>query len=291
MTESVPRTMVGPIQLVVIGFPADAKFSGEILKALSDLRGRGVIRLIDGMFVRKDADGKIVASARDSDLSLAQREYMGAVVGGLLGLVTGGDEESEALGATLAAQAIHDDAFGLGIGDLQKVKDQIGAGQSALLLLIEHQWALELKGAVRNAGGVPITQGFLTPEALFMVGAEVQAVVQAEQTIEIAAAVEGAALLSALATVEAAELVQQAAVAETARVLIAAGLIEEAAVDDVIATLVAADLIKQAALDDAKAAVAEANAEVAAIKEAQAATNGQLAAPATVAVTANGATE
>jgi len=291
VTESVPKTMVGPIQLVVIGFPPDAKFSGEIIKALTDLRGRGVIRLIDALFVRKDADGKVVASVRDSDLTLAQREYMGAVVGGLLGLLTGGDQESEALGATLAAQAVHDDAFGLGIGDLQNVKDQIGPGQAALLLLVEHQWALELKGAVRNAGGVPITQGFLTPEALFMVGAEVQAVVQAEQTIEIAAAVEGAALLSALATVEAAEMVQQAAVAETARVLIAAGLIEEAAVDDVVETLVAADLIKQAALEDARAAVALANAEVAAIKEAQSATNGQLAEPATATVASNAATE
>src|SRR5262249_26913328 len=283
--------MVGPIQLVVVGFPPDARFSGEILKALSDLRGRGVIRLIDALFVRKDADGKIVSSARDSDLTLAQREYMGAVVGGLLGLLAGGDRESEALGATLAAQAIHDDAFGLGIGDLQKVKDQIGPGQSALLLLIEHQWALELKGAVRGAGGVPITQGFLTPEALFMVGAEVQAVVEAEQTIEIAAAIEGAALLSALATVEAAELVQQAAVAETARVLIAAGLIEEAAVDDVIETLIAADLIKQAPLDDARAAGALANAEVAAVKGAQSATHGQLAEPAPATVASSAKTE
>ena len=291
MTESATKTMVGPIQLVVIGFPLDAKFSGEIIKALSDLRGRGVIRLIDALFVRKDADGKIVASVRDSDLTLAQREYLGAVVGGLLGLVAGGDEESEALGATLAAQNIHDDAFGLGIGDLQKVKDQIGPGQAALVLLIEHQWALELKGAVRGAGGVPVTQGFLTPEALFMVGAEVQAVVQAEQTIEFAQAVEGAALLSALATVEAAELVQQAAVAETARVLIAAGLIEEAAVEEVIETLVAADLIKQAALDDARTAVAQANAEVAAIKEAQSPTNGQLAEPAPAAVGSTAKTE
>src|SRR5262249_43569993 len=152
------------------------------------------------------------------------------------------------------AEAVADNAFGFGIGDLQNVKDQIPAGASALLLLIEHQWALELKGAVRNAGGVPIVQGFLTPEALFMVGAELQAVVRAEDTIAMARAVEGAAILDALATVEAAEMMQDAAVAETARVLIAAGLIEEAAAEEVVETLVAADLIKQKALDEAKAA-------------------------------------
>jgi uncharacterized membrane protein len=262
---------LAPVQLVVIGFPPSAEFKGEIIRALSDLRGRGVIRLIDALFVRKDAQGNISGSMRESDLSLHQRELLGAIVGGLLGLVAGGDEESEALGATLAAQAVADNAFGFGIGDLQNVKDQIPAGSAALVLLIEHLWALELKQAVRNAGGVPVTQGFLTPEALFMVGAEVRAVTEAEDTIALAAAVEGVAVLGALATVEAAEEIQQAAVAETARVLLAAGLIEAAAAQDVIDTLLAADLIKQEALAEAKSAVADSNAQVEEMKAAQAA--------------------
>jgi uncharacterized membrane protein len=261
--------MVGPIQLVVIGFPAEAQFTGEIIKALSDLRGRGVIRLIDAMFVRKDAEGRINASIRESDLTLAEREKLGAVVGGLLGAISGGDEESEALGATLAAQAVHDNAFGFGIGDLQKVRDQIPNGTSAMLLLFEHRWAVDLKHAVRDTGGVPIVQGFLTPEALFMVGEELRFVVEAEDTIAVAQAVEGAALLSAMATVEASELIQQAAVAETARVLMAAGLIEAEAAQEVIDTLMAADLIKQEALDEARAVVQQQQAEVAALKAGQ----------------------
>ena len=259
---STTNPMVGPIQLVVIGFPPEAQFRGEIMRAYSDLRGRGVIRVIDALFVRKDAQGRISASVRESDLTLHERESLGAIVGGLLGLMAGGDQESEALGATLAAQAIADNAFGFGIGDLQNVKDQIPAGNAALLLLIEHQWALELKGAVRGAGGVPIVQGFLTPEALLMVGAELRAVVDAENTIAQATALQARAVLSTLAVVEAAEEIQQAAVAQTARVLIAAGLIEEAAAQDVIETLVAADLIKQEALAEARAAVEDANAEV-----------------------------
>jgi len=273
--ESATTSRVAPVQLVVIGFPPDAQFRGEIIRALSDLRGRGVIRLIDALFVRKDADGNVVASMRESDLTLHERELMGAVAGGLLGLMAGGDQESEALGATLAAQAIAvDDAFGLGIGDLQNIKDQLPANTSALVLLIEHLWARELKGAVRGAGGIPIVQGFLTPEALLMVGAELRAVVEAEDTIALAQAVQGAAILSTLATLEAADEIQQAAVAETARVLIAAGLIEDAAAQDVIDTLVAADLIKREALAEATEAVAKANAEIDATKTAQAATNG-----------------
>jgi len=273
--ESATTSRVAPVQLIVIGFPPDAQFRGEIIRTLSDLRGRGVIRLIDALFVRKDADGNVVGQMRDSDLTLHEREVLGAVAGGLLGLMAGGDQESEALGATLAAQAIAvDDAFGLGIGDLQNIKDQLPAGNSALVLLIEHLWARELKGAVCGAGGITIVQGFLTPEALLMVGAELRAVVEAEDTIALAQAVQGAAILSALATVEVAEEIQLAAVAETARVLIAAGLIEDAAAQDVIETLVAADLIKQEALAEAKAAVEQANGEIAATKAAQAATNG-----------------
>jgi uncharacterized membrane protein len=281
--ESSSQPLVGPIQLVVIGFPPDAQFRGEIIRALSDLRGHGVIRLIDALFVRKDAEGRVNASIRESDLTLHERETLGAIVGGLLGLMAGGDRESEALGATLAAQAIADNAFGFGISDLQNVKDQIPPGSSAMVLLIEHRWALELKGAVRNAGGVPIIQGFITPEALFMVGAEMRAIVEAEDTIALAQAIEGAAILSAMATVQAAEVVQQAAVAETARVLLAAGLIEAEAVQEVIDVLVAADLIKQEALDEARAAVDQSNAEIKAIKAAQG--NGQLPAPETAPVT------
>jgi predicted nucleic-acid-binding protein len=79
-----------------------------------------------------------------------------------------------------------------------------------------------------------------------------------------------------MASVQAAEVIQQAAVAETARVLIAAGLIEAEATTEVIETLLAADLIKQEALDEAREVVEQANAEVAAIKAAQAQTNGAL---------------
>jgi uncharacterized membrane protein len=263
--------LVGPIQLVVIGFPRDAQFRGEIIRALSEVRGHGTIRLIDALFVRKDDQGKISASMRDSDLTLHEREALGAVAGGLLGLMAGGDEESEALGATLAAQAIADDAFGLGIGNLQKVKDQVPPGSAALVLLIEHSWALDLKSAVRGAGGVPLVEGFLTPEALLMVGAEVRAVAEAENTIALAEAAQGIAILDAIATIEEAEEIKQAAAAETARVLIAAGLIEAAAAQDVVDTLVAAELIKAEARAEASAAIEERNAELKALQEAQAA--------------------
>ena len=107
--------LIGPIQLVVISFPQDVRFRGEILRAFSNIRGHGVIRLIDALFVRKDADGRVTASMRESDLALEEREALGAIVGcGLLGLADRGDAESAGAVAALAAESIADDAFGFG---------------------------------------------------------------------------------------------------------------------------------------------------------------------------------
>jgi uncharacterized membrane protein len=261
-------TMIGPIQLVVIGFPRDAQFRGEIIRALADVRGRGVVRLIDALFVRKDDQGRITAMMHESDLSTEQRATMGAVAGMLLGSAAGGTEAGAAM-AGAAAQSVIEGAFGLGLADLKDASDRIAPGTSALLLLVEHAWATELKAAVRGAGGVPLVQGFLTPEALLLVGAEVRAVVEAENTIALADAVKGAAVLDALAVAEAAEEVKQAAAAEAARALIAAGLIEEAAAQEVVDTLVAAELIEEQAVAAAAAAVERANAQVEEVKAAQ----------------------
>jgi uncharacterized membrane protein len=109
------KPLLGPLQLVVIGFPSDADMHGQIMREFSNIRGRGIIRVIDALFVRKDDQGRINAAVRESDLSLHEREVLGAIAGGLLGLMKSGDEEGEALGATLAAQAIAEGAFGLGM--------------------------------------------------------------------------------------------------------------------------------------------------------------------------------
>src|SRR5512135_2243350 len=47
----------GPIDVVVIGYPPGAPMTGEAIPILLDLVDRGIIRVLDAMFVRKDADG------------------------------------------------------------------------------------------------------------------------------------------------------------------------------------------------------------------------------------------
>ena len=51
---------LGPVEFIVIGFPGN-KFKGDILPALGDLVSSGLIRIMDLAFVKKDADGSILA--------------------------------------------------------------------------------------------------------------------------------------------------------------------------------------------------------------------------------------
>jgi len=48
---------LGPIDVVVIGYPPGAPMTGEAVPIFLDLADRGIIRVLDARFVRKDADG------------------------------------------------------------------------------------------------------------------------------------------------------------------------------------------------------------------------------------------
>jgi uncharacterized membrane protein len=266
---------IGPIQLVVIGFETNDRFRGDIMRELDTLRGRGVIRVLDLLFVMKDEAGDIFAF-EDTDLSDEEEAEYGAVISAMIGLGKGQDVET----AMSEALAVSQNDYGLTEADIRQVADKVEPGTSAAILLVEHAWAAGFKEAVRQAGGHMLAQGFLTPEALFMVGAELQAIVEAEAAIEVAEAVKGAAMLDALATVVeageiadaaldeaaeavvAAEMIKTAAAAEAIRALIVAGLIEDAAAHEAIEALVAAELIEEAAFGEAQDAVAQAEAVV-----------------------------
>ena len=47
----------GPIDVVVIGYPPDEPKTGEPVPILLDLVDRGIIRVLDALFVQKDEDG------------------------------------------------------------------------------------------------------------------------------------------------------------------------------------------------------------------------------------------
>jgi hypothetical protein len=65
-------------------------------------------------------------------------------------------------------------------------------GSSAGFLLVEHVWARDLKRAIRQTGGFSIGEGFLTPEAVAEVAAELVALSEIFDELEAEEAATGA---------------------------------------------------------------------------------------------------
>jgi len=136
---------LGPVDIVVIGFPPDAPKTGEAIPLFIDLVDRGIIRVLDVLMVQKDADGS-VAGVEITDLGEGFEElrvFEGARTGML------GDEDAVTAG------------------------DALEPGEAAVLICYENAWAAPFASAVRRNGGrmlaferVPVQDLLETIEAL-----------------------------------------------------------------------------------------------------------------------------
>jgi uncharacterized membrane protein len=162
---------IGPVQMLAIGFDPEARFEGKIMDELASLERHETIRILDLLFVGKDAEtGDLLALDY-------QGEELGAIVGALLGFDFEGEQPAE-------VSEIEGHAFGLSEGDIQEIAASLHPGSSAGFLLIEHVWARDLKRAIRDAGGFPLGEGFLTPETLAAVATELLAMSEALEELE-----------------------------------------------------------------------------------------------------------
>jgi hypothetical protein len=142
--------MLGPVQLLVCGFDPEAEMRGEILAELGRLSDAGTIRVLDVLVVRKEDDDTV---------SIVEANEGGSVVAVLTGLH--GDEQAADLPPEYEDI---DDA------DVWFPADEIPAGSTAALALIEHRWALGLKQALRGTGGALIAESWIDPLDLQAVG-------------------------------------------------------------------------------------------------------------------------
>jgi Family of unknown function (DUF6325) len=138
-------TDVGPVQLMSIGFEPGASFEGRIVDELAKLESERTIRILDLLFVARDTESDELVVLEH------QEESMGAVVAALLGLELDGGEEQE-------------HSFGFSSNEIAEMAAGLEPGAAAGLILIEHVWARDLKRAIRDAGGQPLGEAFLTPE-------------------------------------------------------------------------------------------------------------------------------
>ena len=240
--------MTAPLQVIALSFSREAGSEGRILAEVDRLRGRGVLRLLDMVFVAKSQDGMI------ERLTIGDDEDFGSLLAAVVPVANG----SPVAPAPVFGSAAFDRA------DARALADSLEPGTALAFLLVEHYWAAPLFDAIAETGGTLIGEGFLTAETGLVVGAEVAAMEEAAEVIAQAQAEEAVALLAAAAAeAEAAQAVadsqriQSAAAAGAVRALITAGLVEEAAAHEAVTALTAAGLIVAAADQAADDAVAE----------------------------------
>jgi hypothetical protein len=138
---------IGPVEYIVLGFPGN-NFTGEIAPALAKLIESDTIRVLDLLFVGKDADGNVLAIEFDELEELAAFAGIEGEVGGII------SEE-----------------------DIVHVAEALEPNSSAALLIWEDVWATEFAVAVRDAGGVLLEGARIPYEIVEAVFADLPAAV------------------------------------------------------------------------------------------------------------------
>jgi Family of unknown function (DUF6325) len=128
---------IGPIDYLVVEWPSGKEPTGEGMPMLVDLVDRGIIRVLDLAFVRKEEDGSVVGL----DLDLLRSDPQLTVFEGASSGLLGQDDYDEA-GAALEP------------------------GASAALLVYENTWAAPFASALRRSGAQLVANGRIPVNAI-----------------------------------------------------------------------------------------------------------------------------
>ena len=117
---------IGPVEYIIVGFPGN-QFNGEIAPELGKLVESGTIRILDLVFITKDADGNVHGIEFEDHDDVALFNALDGEVGGFIS-----DE------------------------DIDYAAAELEPNSSAALLIWEDVWATPFVEAMRNSGGVLI---------------------------------------------------------------------------------------------------------------------------------------
>ncbi|GGW87800.1 hypothetical protein GCM10010350_84920 [Streptomyces galilaeus] len=129
---------MGPIDYLVVEFPGN-RMTGEGLPLLVDLVDRGLIRILDLTFIRKDADGS-VSGLEIGDLTSDGALDLAVFEGASSGL--------------------------LGQDDLEEAANALEPGNSAGVLIYENVWAAPFAAALRRGGAELVASGRIPAPAV-----------------------------------------------------------------------------------------------------------------------------
>lgn len=130
---------LGPIDYVVVEFPADRPPDGSALPLLRDLERQGIIRVLDLAFVRRDADGSIVG------VDIADVGLQGDIDVTMFADASSGLVDRE---------------------DLDEAGSVLEPGCSAAVLVYENTWAAPFARALRRNGAQLVAGGRIPVQAI-----------------------------------------------------------------------------------------------------------------------------
>jgi uncharacterized protein DUF6325 len=137
-TDKDEAESLGPISYLIVEFP-DSQMTGEGFPILLDLVDRGLIRILDFVFVRREVDGSIAAlELQDID---ADGQFDVAVFEGV-------------------SSGLLDES------DLEDAKAAIQPGSSAGILIFENRWAAPFIGALRRGEAELVAAGYISQDTL-----------------------------------------------------------------------------------------------------------------------------
>jgi Family of unknown function (DUF6325) len=138
---------LGPLEYIVIGFEGN-RFDGSIAHEIEKVVEKKIIRLVDVLFVAKDADGEALVLEIDAK-----------------------DDPRFAGFAPL----LEDRMAMFTPEDVEETAAMLPPDTAGLVLLFEHRWAEDLKDAIADAGGFLVGRTVVPPEILEEVSAELEA--------------------------------------------------------------------------------------------------------------------
>ena len=138
---------LGPLEYLVLGFEGN-NFDGSIAAEIEKVVEKKIIRLVDVVFVGRDAEGNATILELDNKDDPRFRSFA-SLLGDSMALFTP--------------------------EDLEDVAALMPPNTSGLVLLFEHRWAENIKDAIIDAGGFLVTRAVVPPEVLEEVSAELDA--------------------------------------------------------------------------------------------------------------------
>ena len=144
---------IGPLEFVVIGCKGN-QFTSEIVPELNSIQEKGLIRVVDLFFVRKDVNGTVTV-LEVNDLNDDELAAFDPIKEDLMGLLTP--------------------------EDIMLLTETIPADTSAVIVLLEHAWLVKLTDGLNRAGAVLLAGGMVPQASMEQLEAELEAAQQQSQ--------------------------------------------------------------------------------------------------------------